>query len=97
MKPQVSQTPVHMGEGYSWGGDWIVTINGLTLNCGANGERVATLIAEAPVMAGRIKDACDLLQRLLDEEAVPESMRPELAVEIVYLDELLNRIRKDQS
>lgn len=51
----VSQTPKHTGDGYDWGGDWIVTIGDTSINLGFGGADLAHLIAAAPEMLEALK------------------------------------------
>ena len=49
---KISRLPVHNGDGYSWGGDLLVTFvdQSVNLGCGRGAEKLATLIASAPEM-----------------------------------------------
>lgn len=37
----IKRTPQHDGDGYSWGGDTVITVGGLAVNFGKNGQREA--------------------------------------------------------
>lgn len=41
----VVRSPVHHGREAAWGGDWFVSVDGHALNCGADGERLASELA----------------------------------------------------
>ncbi|MGX1096543.1 hypothetical protein [Amorphus sp. MBR-141] len=59
LRSKVYQTPVHRGDGYDWGGDWMVTIGGLAINLGGGDEakEIAHLIAAAPDMQDALETA----------------------------------------
>ncbi len=65
---RVAQTPIHNGDGYGYGGDWILTIDKVALNLGPHGQMLVyematrwndgehttteTVSAEGPLQAG---------------------------------------------
>lgn len=57
----VSRMPTHGGDGYSYGGEWVVSIGGRAIVLGAEDERLSRLIAAAPTILEALKDAYSVL------------------------------------
>lgn len=74
----VAQTPVHDGDGYSWGGDIIVAVDGVALTLGTRqnyGERnkllaLAHKLAAAPDMLDALEAVGWWLATVPDSEAM---------------------------
>lgn len=65
----VSQMPYHDGDGYSWGGGWVVTIGStsLCLGCGSGAAKLARLIAAAPELLAALRLCADRLDGLAED------------------------------
>lgn len=95
----VSEMPVHDGDGYSWGGDVIVTIDGRSINLGSSQNNLlrleiislARLFASAPDFAAVARDAADMLESYANYITTVHSDELEIHP---YLPEL-ERVAKD--
>ena len=76
-KAVLGQTVIHNGDGYSWGGDWIVTINQTAINFGGD-PHLASFVVRA---VNHFDEAVEVLRILAAEadewgDAVPDDHRP---------------------
>lgn len=70
----LGQMPVHNGDGYSWGGDWIVTINQSAINFGGDPHLAALVVRavnhfdEAVEVLGKSRKALEEAEAILGGE-----------------------------